>query len=339
MGKCCTSNQILKNQRRINGLQLPLNLQQIICWIVLVVTAVINCSIVSQIQFKELEIISLIIFIILYISHIVSHVAALAIDPAEKDLRDRETSEVPEFDRNLHAHVIENGRCHLCNIYTSNKKTKHCGLCNKCVCEFDHHCKWLNNCIGGRNYSAFIGCVTTALFISTFTSALCIADITLFLKYPQLLSSDAQKFFNCNSGNSTTYVIYCQSSITFLTFLVVLCVSGIAMACTLLHLCCFHIYIYFLGVSTYEYITKNNNTEKTQATCCSMNFKRKMYEFNRKKDTSDFTTESGKTHVTKNEANVANLVNILIDTELNRATKLFSPDKNRVHPQRDGDIS
>lgn len=34
--------------------------------------------------------------------------------------------------------------------------SKHCTRCNRCVEGFDHHCKWLNNCIGKKNYTTFI---------------------------------------------------------------------------------------------------------------------------------------------------------------------------------------
>ena len=48
-------------------------------------------------------------------------------------------------------------RCHICNKYQKNPlTTKHCGACNKCVDGFDHHCGWLNTCIGEKNYRAFL---------------------------------------------------------------------------------------------------------------------------------------------------------------------------------------
>ena len=36
------------------------------------------------------------------------------------------------------------------------KFSKHRRSCDKCVDSFDHHCRWLNNCVGHKNYVTFI---------------------------------------------------------------------------------------------------------------------------------------------------------------------------------------
>lgn len=45
--------------------------------------------------------------------------------------------------------------CSTCQNYRS-PVTLHCGNCETCVHNFDHHCIWLNNCISKNNYSAFV---------------------------------------------------------------------------------------------------------------------------------------------------------------------------------------
>ncbi|XP_068629678.1 palmitoyltransferase ZDHHC11 [Battus philenor] len=343
MDKCCNFGDKQRSQRRIHGLQLPLNYQQICAWIVFLITAALNIFVI-QIQFYELKVASIIIYTNLYTFHIFSHIAALILDPAEKDLRKRKINDVPEFDRSIHAHVIENGRCHLCNIYTSNKKTKHCGICNKCVYNFDHHCKWLNSCIGQRNYLAFIICITTAAFTALLTACLCLFDVSLFFTNPQLLSNEAQSFVNCTLlTNKEQNVQYCRNSILFLTLLLILLVSAIAIGSALFHLLCFHFYIMVLGVSTYEYITTPSNRE-LHRTCSSTN-NNSLYIVRKKcvlesyknvtihgnNDVLKTETEISNSLQTKNDK-VSNFIHILINQEINKAKSVLH-DGNKVHPQ------
>ena len=50
------------------------------------------------------------------------------------------------------------------------RSSKHCRTCDRCVEGFDHHCKWLNNCIGEKNYQTFFAliCLTVTLLLVQF---------------------------------------------------------------------------------------------------------------------------------------------------------------------------
>jgi palmitoyltransferase ZDHHC2/15/20 len=43
----------------------------------------------------------------------------------------------------------------LCHVFKP-ERCHHCSVCNRCVLNMDHHCPWINNCVGFFNRKKFL---------------------------------------------------------------------------------------------------------------------------------------------------------------------------------------
>ncbi|KAJ2001602.1 palmitoyltransferase for Vac8p [Coemansia thaxteri] len=131
--------------------------------------------------------------------------------------------------------VRDNGQpryCHKCNGPKPDR-THHCSVCGVCVLKMDHHCPWLNNCVGFRTQKAFV----LFLVYGALYCTLLAATSALFYLYSLLnMSDDTELDLN-------------------LLIMIVLC---IAFALSLMMFAGYSIYLLLTNTTTIESYEENN---------------------------------------------------------------------------------
>jgi len=61
-------------------------------------------------------------------------------------------------------------------------RTSHCRLCDVCTEQTDHHCSFLNNCIGRRNYNSFIAFLISAVICAFLAIGTSIAHLVIRIR-------------------------------------------------------------------------------------------------------------------------------------------------------------
>ncbi|CAO3621489.1 unnamed protein product [Cunninghamella echinulata] len=143
--------------------------------------------------------------------------------------------------------------CDTCKIYRP-PRASHCRQCDNCVENEDHHCIWLNNCIGKRNYRPFFTFILSSTFLATFV-------VVFSLIHMIMAAYQIQPILSFDLIFQTTPVSFILAIIGFILLWMV---GGLT---------CYHCYLVVKGLTTHE---------KLRASILYPNHHGKTNPFNRK---------------------------------------------------------
>ncbi|XP_030811775.1 probable palmitoyltransferase ZDHHC1 isoform X3 [Camarhynchus parvulus] len=236
----------VKVQRaRRNGWSWPLHLFQVIAWLLFLFFALVGFGILVPLLPRHWLPAGYICPGVCFLYHLVVHLTAVSIDPADANVREKNyLGPLATFNRNQHAHVIENHHCHVCDVDVL----------------------FLNSVLSAILGLGLLLLVAFYVFVEFFVD-------------PAVLRSD--QHFDALRNHMDRWFVFLPASPVETRAPAILVTAGIFILLSLVtvillgHLLTFHIYLLWHRLTTYEYILQQrpqqqpDKVDKKQESCSS----------------------------------------------------------------------
>ena len=139
------------------------------------------------------------------------------------------------------------GKSEMCRKCSSFKppRAHHCSVCKRCVMRFDHHCPWINNCVGYGNQRHFIRFL---VFVSVMCTLLMFTFFYRIVDLAVQMDLDWKRNGKVSERHMTVWQLLWFSTVTFVDLLVMVSVSI---------LCIYQLYYMCINCTNVENIEKD----------------------------------------------------------------------------------
>ncbi|XP_037005208.2 palmitoyltransferase ZDHHC12 isoform X2 [Artibeus jamaicensis] len=102
-------------------------------------------------------------FLLLVLGSLLLYLAVSLMDPGYVNVQPQPQEEAKEEQTAMVPQAIPLRRCRYCMVLPL--RARHCRDCRRCVRRYDHHCPWMENCVGERNHPLFVAYLALQLVV------------------------------------------------------------------------------------------------------------------------------------------------------------------------------